>query len=167
MEETPTPARRTRSAKAAASKTTKVTKAGKLKAIRRPTTIIDRMVLLDKTAAVKFRSQARSGRSYGYVTVTGRGTVALPPAVRKRYHLDQPGSQVEITEREDGILELRPMIAVPADQAWFWTKEWQEGERQVDAEIAAGLGTTYDNAEDFMAHLDDLDAEASAREADE
>ena len=49
------------------------------------------------------------------------GVVALPAEVRRRLHLDEPGAQVEITERDDGVLELRPSLPVPADQRWFWT----------------------------------------------
>lgn len=90
---------------------------------------------------------------HGFITVQGRGTVAIPPELRKRYHLDQPGAQVEITERPDGVLELRPTIAVPANEAWFWDERWQEGEREAEADISAGRVTTYQNADGFMADL--------------
>jgi AbrB family looped-hinge helix DNA binding protein len=96
---------------------------------------------------------------HGYVTVQGRGTVALPAGLRKRLHLDRPGAQVEITEREDGVLELRPTLAVPANEAWFWEERWQAGERQVDAHVAAGEVTRHEDAEDFLAALDALDDE--------
>lgn len=38
-------------------------------------------------------------------------------------------------------------------QSWFWTKDWQEGEREADADIAAGrvLGPYSD--EEFIAAL--------------
>jgi len=29
-------------------------------------------------------------------------------------------------EIENGKVILKPMKQVPAEQAWFWTKEWQE-----------------------------------------
>jgi hypothetical protein len=67
---------------------------------------------------------------------------------------------MEITEREDGILELRPVVAVPASQAWFWTPEWQLREREVDAEIAAGHGLVHEDADALLAYLDKLDSEA-------
>ena len=53
------------------------------------------------------------------------------------------------------MLELRPKVAVPADQAWFFTAEWQAGERAADADIAAGRVATSESAAAF---LDDLDA---------
>lgn len=30
------------------------------------------------------------------------------------------------------------MIQIPKDQAWFWTKEWQEGEKEAEEDIKAG-----------------------------
>ena len=38
-------------------------------------------------------------------------------------------------------------------QSWFWTKEWQEGERRVDEDIRAGRVTTYDTIDEFIAGL--------------
>jgi hypothetical protein len=43
------------------------------------------------------------------------------------------------------------------DQAWFWTEEWQAGEREVDRNVAAGqLGTVHYTDEEFDAHLRSL-----------
>lgn len=88
-----------------------------------------------------------------------RGTVALPPDLRRKYGLDKPGAQVEITEREDGVLEFRPLVAVPATQAWFWAEEWQAREREVDAHVARGELTVHEDVDAFLGHLDALDAE--------
>lgn len=93
---------------------------------------------------------------HGYVQVQGRGVVSLPVELRRRLNIDAAGAQLEITEREDGVIELRPMVAVPADQAWFWTEEWQAGERQVDEDIDAGRNERFDSAADFAAALQDM-----------
>jgi bifunctional DNA-binding transcriptional regulator/antitoxin component of YhaV-PrlF toxin-antitoxin module len=103
---------------------------------------------------------ATGEKVHAYVAVQRRGTVALPPTLRRRYHLDEPGAQVEITEREDGVLELRPLVAVPASEAWFWDERWQAGEREVHEHVAAGEVTEHATGEDFLAHLDALDAKA-------
>jgi bifunctional DNA-binding transcriptional regulator/antitoxin component of YhaV-PrlF toxin-antitoxin module len=89
-----------------------------------------------------------------YVSVQNRGTISLPAASRKRYHLDEPGAQVEVIE-EEGQIVLRPKLPVDASQAWFWNKEWLEGERQADAEAAARLGESFDSGEDFLDSLPD------------
>lgn len=88
-----------------------------------------------------------------YVTVQARGTIALPAGVRKRHRLDEPGAQVEVVEREDGVIELHPNLPVPASQAWFWTEEWQAGEREVDEHIARGELTTFDSVDELVEYL--------------
>ncbi len=78
------------------------------------------------------------------LSVQSRGTVALPPDLRRRLHLDGPNAQVQLIEREDGRIELVPVVAVRADQAWFWTERWQAMEREADADIAAGRTTVVE-----------------------
>jgi antitoxin MazE len=89
------------------------------------------------------------------VTIQQRGVLALPSDLRKRHHLDEPGAQVEVAERDDGVIELRPHVPVPADQRWFWTERWQEMERAADADIAAGRVVRSDDVDDLLAELDD------------
>jgi bifunctional DNA-binding transcriptional regulator/antitoxin component of YhaV-PrlF toxin-antitoxin module len=84
-----------------------------------------------------------------FITVQGRGTISLPAAARKRYHLDEPGAQVEVIEEGDYIV-LRPTLPVSATQAWYWTQDNLAGERQADSERSAGLGETFDSNESFL-----------------
>jgi bifunctional DNA-binding transcriptional regulator/antitoxin component of YhaV-PrlF toxin-antitoxin module len=95
---------------------------------------------------------------HGYVGVQRRGVIALPSELRQRLHLDEPGAQMEITERADGVLELRAALPIPADQAWFWTEQWQKREREVDDHVTAGRVVVHESGEDFLGYLDDLDA---------
>ncbi len=62
-----------------------------------------------------------------------------------------------------GVL-LRGIIkgSIDPDQAWFWTPEWQAGEREADADIAAGRTTRYDSDEEFMAALDERSGSSDA-----
>jgi bifunctional DNA-binding transcriptional regulator/antitoxin component of YhaV-PrlF toxin-antitoxin module len=78
------------------------------------------------------------------LTVQSRGTVALPADLRRRLHLDQDNAQIQLIESEDGRIELRAVVAVPADQAWFWTARWQAMEREADEDIATGRTTVVD-----------------------
>ena len=86
------------------------------------------------------------------MSVQSRGTIALPPNLRRAYHLDRPGAQVEILE-EEGRIVLVPKVAVDAAQAWFWTDEWQAKEAEASRQSAAGEGETYATGEDFLAAL--------------
>ena len=92
---------------------------------------------------------------HGFISLEAHGVLALPPEVRKRLLLDSPGAQVEVTEREDGVIEIRPQVSVPASQTWFWTDAWQARERQADEALAAGRVTSYDDGESFLASLRD------------
>jgi bifunctional DNA-binding transcriptional regulator/antitoxin component of YhaV-PrlF toxin-antitoxin module len=89
-----------------------------------------------------------------HVGVQARGTLALPAELRKRHHLDEPGAQVRVVEREDGVIELHPLAAIPADQRWFWTERWQRMERKADDDIAAGRVRAYNGVEDLLDSLD-------------
>jgi len=88
------------------------------------------------------------------LTVRSRGTVALPADLRRRLRLDQPDAQIRLIEHDSGRIELEPVVAVPADQAWFWTDRWQAMERQADADIAAGRVTVVDGLDELIAHLE-------------
>jgi hypothetical protein len=44
------------------------------------------------------------------------------------------------------------------DQAYHWTPEWQEGEREVEAELVEGNFTVYETIDDMF---DDMDRLAS------
>ena len=93
--------------------------------------------------------------AHHYVAVQKRGVISLPADVRKRHRLDEPGAQVEVFERDDGVIELRPQVAVPADQAWFWTERWQRMEREADADIQAGRTEEFDSVDDCLADLNE------------
>lgn len=85
----------------------------------------------------------------GHVTtVRAKGQLTIPADVRDAVHLEE-GDPVEVEIVEGGIL-LRPLKLIDAAQAWFWTPEWQAGEREASAERAAGQGTRYESAEDFL-----------------
>lgn len=89
-----------------------------------------------------------------FVSVQSRGTIALPPDLRRRLHLDEPGAQVQIVEREDGVVELLPVLPVPADQRWFWSERWQAMEREADEDIEAGRVVTFEGVDELLDYLD-------------
>ena len=51
-------------------------------------------------------------------------------------------------------LVLRPVDALDPAQAWFWSAEWQEKEKEADADIANGrVHGPYKSVRDFMRGL--------------
>ncbi len=98
------------------------------------------------------------GNYRGYAAIQGRGTVALPAELRRKYRLDEPGAQLEVVERPDGVIELRPTLPVPLDEMWFWTRGHQAAEREAEEDLASGRFRAFDDEESFLADLAELAA---------
>jgi hypothetical protein len=81
------------------------------------------------------------------------GKVLIPEEIRQAAHLVD-GTELEVEITAVGIL-LRTPEPIDPDQAWFWTKEWQAGEREADEEIRAGLGRVFYSDEEFLASLEE------------
>ncbi len=58
------------------------------------------------------------------VKVREKYQVTIPEDVRKKISLEI-GERVEVIARE-GEIVIRPIVEIPRDQAWFWSKEWQD-----------------------------------------
>ena len=82
-----------------------------------------------------------------------KGQITLPEDVRKAARLEE-GDLLDAEITSEGIL-LRRQRLIDATQAWFWTPEWQEGEREVDADLAAGRVERFESDEAFLKALRD------------
>ncbi len=87
------------------------------------------------------------------VQMNQRGSVTIPKELRRG--LDENGL-FEAFRREDGVIELRPRIAIDPSQAWFWSERWQQMEREADEDIAAGRVKRFDDLDSFLAYLDSI-----------
>jgi AbrB family looped-hinge helix DNA binding protein len=85
--------------------------------------------------------------------LTSGGQVTLPKEVRKKTNM-QPGDLVEVKLDEQGRILLTPKKLIDASQAYFWTEEWQKGERKADADIKAGRVKRFKSAADAVKHLE-------------
>lgn len=74
--------------------------------------------------------------------------VTLPKEIIRQAHLS-PGDPLEVIYQRDEIV-LRPQIHVPRSQAYFWTKEWQAGEREAEEDIRAGRVTRTKNVKELL-----------------
>jgi AbrB family looped-hinge helix DNA binding protein len=88
-----------------------------------------------------------------FIAVQSRGLIAIPTSIRRQLGLDQPGAQVEVIERGGEII-LRPHVAVPSDQAWFWSERWQRREQEADDAIGAGRVAGADGVVEMLAELE-------------
>src|SRR5262245_933484 len=84
-------------------------------------------------------------------TLRAKGQLTLPEAIRVAARVEE-GDLLEVEITENGIL-LRPQKIIDATQAWFWTPEWQAGERQAEADAAAGHSRTFESSDEFIEAL--------------
>lgn len=84
-------------------------------------------------------------------TLRAKGQLTLPEEIRAAARLEE-GDLLEAEITSEGIL-LRPQKIIDATQAWYWTPEWQAGEREADADLAAGRVETFASGEDLIRAL--------------
>lgn len=82
-----------------------------------------------------------------------KNQLTLPREVTEALHIRE-GDEVEFEIGEGGQVVLRGMTVVPADQAWFWDREWQQGEREASEQIAAGHTEEFEDAESMFDALE-------------
>ncbi len=62
--------------------------------------------------------------------------ITLPTGLRRMLKIAE-GDYLEV-ERQNNALVLKPVKMIHPDQAYFYSKEWQEGEKKADKNIAKG-----------------------------
>ena len=85
------------------------------------------------------------------IQVRRKAQVTLPQSVRRSLHIE--GGDFLDVRVEDGKIVLRVKKLVDKEQAWFWTKRWQEGEREAEEDIRAGRVHRFDTAKEAIAFL--------------
>jgi AbrB family looped-hinge helix DNA binding protein len=86
--------------------------------------------------------------------LTSGGQVTLPKEVRIKTNM-QPGDFVEVDLDEEGHIILTPKKLVDASQSYFWTEEWQKGERKADEDIKAGRIKRFKSTTEAVKYLED------------
>ena len=84
--------------------------------------------------------------------VRSNGQITLPTSVRRQANL-KVGDLLDVVVEADGTVRLVPQITVNRSQAYFWTRRWQEGEREADDDLIAGRYQDFDNMDDLIASL--------------
>jgi antitoxin MazE len=86
------------------------------------------------------------------VKVTRGGQVTIPAALRRAVGIEV-GDYLEVQIVEDSLV-LSPRQVIDKSQAYFWTEEWQEGEREAEEDLKAGRVERFETLEDLIADLD-------------
>lgn len=78
--------------------------------------------------------------------------ITIPQEAFQRLDL-RAGDFLEVQVRGEALY-LVPQKLIPRDQAWFWTREWQEREREADEAIARGeLSDPFASVDDLVRYL--------------
>ena len=85
--------------------------------------------------------------------IRDNGQITLPTSIRRKINL-KSGDLLEASIESDGSIRLTPQVAIDRSQAYFWSKRWQEGERQAEEDIHAGRVKEFENVDDLIADLE-------------
>jgi len=87
------------------------------------------------------------------VKVREKYQVTIPEEVRGKIPL-KVGERVEVTARGTEIV-IRPVVEIPRDQAWFWSKEWQEQVSQSVKDLEKGKIKVFKSVKEARKHFGD------------
>ena len=88
-----------------------------------------------------------------YSKITRHGQVTLPASIRKKLGI-QEGDIVEVLIEDDKAV-LLPKKIVDKSQAYFWSKEWQDAEKEASEDIKSGRVKTFETADALIKELDE------------
>jgi antitoxin MazE len=82
----------------------------------------------------------------------GRSQITLPSEVVKKMKL-QEGDSLDIIIDDDRII-IKPVLVIDRSQSWFWSKKWQELEKEADEDIKQGRVQKAKSVKELMEKLD-------------
>ena len=65
--------------------------------------------------------------------ISPQGQIRIPKKILQSLDINN-GDYMEV-DVEEGHIVLKPRKLIDPSQGWYWTKEWQEMEAEVDEEI--------------------------------
>lgn len=68
--------------------------------------------------------------------ISPQGQIRVPKKIMEALGIEK-GDYVEVELEEDQIV-LKPRKLIDPTQGWYWTREWQKIEAEVDQEIERG-----------------------------
>lgn len=78
--------------------------------------------------------------------------ITIPSAIRKIFNL-KVGDLVEFEVVNDEI-KIKPKVVMDKSQSWFWTKDWQKREKEVEKKFREGKILVSETVEDFIKEIE-------------
>ena len=88
--------------------------------------------------------------------ITRNGQITLPVAVRRAANLEE-GDLIAVVVEGDTI-RLSPQKLIDKSQAYFWSDDWQKGEREASEDIEAGRIQGFEDVDTLVDALEAGDA---------
>ncbi|MFC1962660.1 AbrB/MazE/SpoVT family DNA-binding domain-containing protein [Chloroflexota bacterium] len=85
------------------------------------------------------------------IQVRKKAQVTLPQFARQALNIEE-GDFLDVRVK-DGEIVLRAKKLVDKEQAWFWTKRWQEGESEAEEDIRVGRIHSFKGATEAVTFL--------------
>jgi AbrB family looped-hinge helix DNA binding protein len=82
-----------------------------------------------------------------------RSQVTLPNEIVKKMRL-QEGDNLDIILEDEKII-IKPVLVIDRSQSWFWSKRWQQMEKEADEDIKLGKVRKAKNLKELIRKLDD------------
>jgi len=84
--------------------------------------------------------------------ISPQGQIRIPKMIMQTIGIKK-GDYVEVELKDDYIV-LKPRKLIDPTQGWYWTKEWQRAETEVDEQIKKGeLSPMFRTAEEGIKWL--------------
>ncbi len=84
--------------------------------------------------------------------ISPQGQIRIPKKIMHALEIDK-GDYVEVEVKEGQII-LKPRKLIDPSQGWYWTKEWQKSEADVDEEIEKNrISPGFKTAEEGLKRL--------------
>ncbi|MFN3476824.1 MAG: AbrB/MazE/SpoVT family DNA-binding domain-containing protein [Candidatus Methylomirabilales bacterium] len=87
------------------------------------------------------------------VKVSHNFQVVIPREIRDQIPLKK-GDLLQI-EVKGGKIILTPAAAVPAEEAWYWSKAWQRKVKRAQEDLKGGKATRYKSVAELRKDLGD------------
>jgi AbrB family looped-hinge helix DNA binding protein len=85
------------------------------------------------------------------VKVKSKYQIVIPEDVRKKLKVEI-GDNLDIEEK-NGVFIVKPVMVIEKSQAYFWTDEWQSGEKEAEEAKKKGKFRDFKKAEEAIKWL--------------